>query len=80
MRKYAKIENMKHGGANSGSGGMGSKTEGPMRAKAQTTIVPVLRPLRARVLISNLQLSILCTKTKTCNIKNVAWNLTIPMI
>ena len=79
-KKIQKYKIIGQGGANSGSGGVESRTNRPKVRQAQD-FIPVLQPSpKTRVFASNLYLALACIKSKTHNIKNVAYDLTIPVI
>ena len=78
MRRYEEKNNKIGQGVQILSQGVWKvKTEWPKRAKAQTGHPCPPAPSYVRVYASNPYLAIACTKTKTHNMKNVAFKLTI---
>ena len=80
MQEKCKNIRNKSGGVKAIQGVWKTKTKRPEMPKSpsQLIFIPVLQ--FARVSCTNLQLAHACIKTKTCNMKHVAFHLTIPMI
>ena len=70
----------KNAGGGVGGGGGGQKTKRPGVPKSPRLLRPCPLSSPSRAFQLNSQLSNACTKTKTCNMKHIAFNLTIPTI